>query len=182
MTGRRLAVLFSASLLALPALAADPDPGGILNPEEMTLNRSLSRALEGDVDMVICAQGYLMTKKGAHDAARKIFQTCAERGWSGTMTWMAYMNQNGFGAAEDPQAAAEWDRRAAAAVDPVGEFNYGLDLLRGYGVNQDTELGRQYIDRSAEKGLDIAEDLKQQNYDWQAVTPDADEWKFQRIY
>lgn len=168
--------------LAGPILAEEIDPGGTLNPDEMTLNRSLQRALEGDVDMVVCSQGYLMTKKGDHAAARKLFEACAAKGWTGTMTWLAYMEQNGFGASEDPQKAAEWDRYAAEAGDPIGQFNYGLDLLRGYGVDQNTDLGKSYIDRSAEQGLNVARDLKENGYDWRAVTPDADEWKFQRIY
>lgn len=164
------------------AQAEEVDSGGTLNPDEMSLNSTLSRALKGDVDMVVCAQGYLMTKKGSHEDARKIFKTCAEKGWTGTMTWMAYMEQNGFGASEDPESAARWDRRAAEAGDPVGQFNYGLDLLRGYGVGQDLDLGRTYIDRAAEQGFEAASELRQNGYDWKAVTPDSDEWKFQRIY
>lgn len=164
------------------ALAEETDPGGILNPDEMSLSRSLERAMEGDVDMVICSQGYLMTKGGRHHAARTIFQNCSDQGWTGTMTWMSYMEQNGFGDREDPAAAAEWDRRAAEMGDPIGQFNYGLDLLRGYGVEADPALGRRYIDKSAEQGFGIARDLQDENYDWQAVTPDADEWKFQRVF
>ena len=173
-------LVFSALFSSLSA--EEVDPGGTLNPDEMTLNRSLQRALEGDVDMVVCSQGYLMTKKGDHAAARKLFEACAAKGWTGTMTWMAYMEQNGFGASEDPEKAAEWDRHAAEAGDPIGQFNYGLDLLRGYGVPQDAELGKNYIDQAAEQGLDVARDLRDDGYDWRAVTPDADEWKFQRIY
>ncbi|EFO33678.1 Sel1 domain-containing protein [Roseibium sp. TrichSKD4] len=181
------AVKLAGSILLLlsgmsSASAEDIDPGGTLNPDEMTLNKSLQRALEGDVDMVVCAQGYLMTKKGSHEDARKLFKTCGEKGWTGTMTWMAFMDQNGLGDAENPEQAAEWDRKAAEAGDSIGEFNYGLDLLRGYGVAQDEALGKSFIDRSAEQGLDVARDLKDSDYDWRSVTPDADEWKFQRIY
>jgi len=175
-------ILLAAGLLAQAAQAEEFDSGGTLNPDEMSLNKSLSRALEGDVDMVVCAQGYLMTKKGDHEAARKVFQNCADKGWTGTMTWMAYMDQNGLGQDEDPEAAAAWDRKAAEAGDPVGEFNYGLDLLRGYGVEQNSDLGKEFIDRSAEQGFETAEELRKSGYDWKSVTPDADEWKFQPIY
>ncbi|QFT33019.1 Sel1 repeat protein [Labrenzia sp. THAF82] len=175
-------ILLATGILGQSALAEQVDSGGTLNPDEMSLSKSLSRALEGDVDMVVCAQGYMLTKKGDHDAARKLFRTCAEQGWTGTMTWMAYMEQNGLGKAENPETAAEWDRRAAEAGDPIGQFNYGLDLLRGYGVEQDIDLGKSFIDRSAEQGFETAEELQQGGYDWKLVTPDADEWKFQRIY
>jgi TPR repeat protein len=39
---------------------------------------------------------------------------------------MAYLDNNGFGGAYNPDAAADWDRKAAEAGDPVGQFNYGL--------------------------------------------------------
>ncbi|WP_299483656.1 tetratricopeptide repeat protein [uncultured Roseibium sp.] len=179
---RCVSLFLVAGIWGQSALAEEVDSGGTLNPDEMSLSKSLTRALEGDVDMVVCAQGYLLTKKGDHEAARKVFQTCADKGWTGTMTWMAYMDQNGLGESEDPEAAARWDRKAAEAGDPIGEFNYGLDLLRGYGVEQDIDLGREFINRSAEQGFETAEELKRLDYDWKAVTPDADEWKFQRIY
>ena len=165
-----------------PVLAEEVDPGGTLNPDEMGLSKTLSRALSGDVDMVICSQGYLMTKKGDHEAARTVFKNCADKGWTGTMTWMSYMEQNGFGADEDPEASANWDKMAADAGDPVGQFNYGLNLLRGYGVPADPALGKRYIDKSADQGFGTAKELQREDYDWQAVTPDADAWKFQRVF
>jgi TPR repeat protein len=39
---------------------------------------------------------------------------------------MAYLDNNGFGGAYNPDAAADWDRKTAEAGDPVGQFNYGL--------------------------------------------------------
>jgi len=181
----RLSALVIALMLAQPALANDdddPDTGGTLNPDEMSLNRALSRALEGDVDMVVCAQGYLMTKKGSHDDARTIFEHCAAQGWTGTMTWMSYMEDNGFGGDENPVAAAEWDRRAAELGDPVGQFNYGLDLMRGRGVVQDDALGRSFVDKAAEQGLKIARELQGSGYDLETVTPDSDEWKYRPLF
>ena len=168
------------SLLAFPAFAQETveDEGGTLNPDEMSLNSALQRALKGDVDMVVCGQGYLMTKGGDHADARTVFENCAKAGWTGTMTWMSYMEDNGFGGEYDPDAAAEWDRRAAEAGDPVGMFNYGLDLMRGHGVALDDALGRSYVDRAAEAGLAVAKRLKAADYDLDEVTPDADNWKY----
>ncbi|MEP3265285.1 MAG: tetratricopeptide repeat protein [Hyphomicrobiales bacterium] len=180
--GLLLAVSLSPLLLG-PVTANDKiedDPGGVLNPEEMTLQQSLARASRGDVNMVICAQGYLMTKKGDHKQARELFEACAKKGWTGTMTWMSYMDQNGFGADEDAKASAEWDRKAAQLGDPIGEFNYGLNLLRGYGVKQDETLGKTYVDRAAKRGVKAAIELREGNYDPEVVTPDADSWKFKK--
>jgi uncharacterized protein len=180
------------------ALAADPtaskvfelDAGtekesewGTLNPDEMTLNKALKNAMRGKVDMMTCAQGYLMTKMGNHGDARTIFKHCAEQGYTGTMTWMSYMDDNGLGIeGEDAESAAEWDRKAAEAGDPIGQFNYGLDLLRGRGIRPDPGLGKQYIDRAATGGLKDAIELQGSNYDPAVVTPDADNWKYERLY
>jgi TPR repeat protein len=49
-----------------------------------------------------------------------VFEACARDGWTGAMTWMAQLDDNGLGTAgEDPARAAEWDRMAAEAGDPV---------------------------------------------------------------
>ena len=94
------------------------------------------------------------------------------------MHWRSYMAHNGYGQPENPAEAAEWDRRAAELGDPVGQFNYGLDLLRGHGIARDPIRGRQWVDRAAAQGLDSALELQSSGYDPDVVTPDADEWKY----
>jgi len=180
---RQIAVsLMAFSLLAGPATAdaQNFDTGGTLNPDEMSLNSALQKAINGDVNMVVCAQGYLMTKKGSHEEAREIFRNCADAGYTGAMTWMSYMEQNGFGATEDAAASAKWDKKAAELGDPIAEFNYGLNLLRGYGVEKDEILGRVFVNKAAEKGVKAAQELRVSGYDYKMVTPDADEWKFEK--
>lgn len=166
-------------LLAGPALAQeDPSRYGTTNPEEMTLGRMVENAREGRVDMTTCASGYLMTKSGRHGPARETFEACAEAGYTGAMTWMGYLEDNGFGGDMDPGAATDWNRRAAEAGDPVGMLNHGLDLLRGHGAAQDLARGRALIDRAAAEGVEEAVLLQGAGYDPAAVTPDADEWKY----
>ncbi|MEC9435486.1 MAG: sel1 repeat family protein [Pseudomonadota bacterium] len=164
-------------LLPLPVLAEEA-PGGELNPNELSLETSLNKARRGETGMVVCAQGYMMTKSGDHGSAREVFEACAEAGYAGAMTWMSQMEDNGLGGPENPEAAAEWSRRAAATGDPVGEFNYGLALIRGRGVTRDEAAGRAMVDRAAAQGLDIAERMQASGYDPDAVTPDADEPKY----
>lgn len=176
---RFLAVILTL-LYCFPTLAEEVDPGGVLNPDEMSLNSALQKAINGDVGMVVCSQGYLMTKKGNHKDARQIFENCAKKGYTGTMTWMSYMEHNGFGAKEDAQAAAAWDKKAADLGDPIGQFNYGLDLLRGHGVEKDIELGRRYIDQAARSGMSDAKALQESDYDFHVVTPDGDNWKYEK--
>lgn len=167
---------------ALPAWADADEGGGTLNPEELSMNRLLDNAARGEVSMTTCAAGYLMTKSGRHAEARALFDACAAAGYTGAMTWMSQLDDNGLGGPEDPDAAASWDRRAAEAGDPVGMFNYGLDLMRGRGVVQDHAEGRRMVDAAAEAGLPVARRLQEASYDLDEVTPDADNWKYAPLY
>ncbi|MDJ0859697.1 MAG: sel1 repeat family protein [Dinoroseobacter sp.] len=176
----RLSVV--ATLIATPGLAEDLSQYGSLNPDEMTLSREIERAGRGETSMMTCAAGYMITKKGDHEDARTVFETCADAGYTGAMTWMSQLDNNGLGADYDPDAAAEWDRRAADSGDPVGMFNYGLNLLRGHGVEKDEALGREYIDTAAREGLKVAKRLQDAGYDPDEVTPDADNWKYAPLF
>jgi len=182
---KKLLISLFLGLMASSSSYADDefDNGGELNPDEMSIQQSIAKASRGKVDMMTCAVGYALTKKGDHEDARILFEECARQGWTGTMTWMSYMEQNGLGADENPEASAEWDKKAADLGDPIGMFNHGLDLLRGYGVAQNEKLGRSYIDKAAKYGLKAAKQLQAGDYDPEVVTPDADSWKFEkRLY
>lgn len=168
--------------LALPIPGWAEEAFGTLNPDEMSLDRAMREAVEGRTSMTVCASGYLMTKSGQHGMARNVFENCAEGGWTGAMTWMSYMEDNGLGGPMDPDAAADYDRRAAEAGDPIGLFNYGLDKLRGRGTAADMAEGRALIDRAAALGLADARRLQGAGYDVEEVTPDADRWKYAPLY
>lgn len=177
------ALCAALALVPLATLAQDDDDlGGQLNPPEMGMSRVLQNVRQGQVDMMTCASGYHFTKKGDHAEARALFERCAAAGWTGAMTWMSQLDNNGLGGDYNPDAAAEWDRRAAELGDPVGKFNYGLDLLRGHGVAQDLAAGRAYVDEAARDGLAVAKELQAADYDPNAVTPDADEWKYAPLF
>ncbi|THD71748.1 sel1 repeat family protein [Thalassobius vesicularis] len=175
-------VMIAALLLATPALATDDDPGGELNPLESGFGRVMRNVEEGKLDMTTCATGYYITKSGRHELARKLFEACANAGYSAAMTWMSQLDNNGLGGEYNPDASADWDRRAAETGDPVGKFNYGLDLMRGHGVAQNEALGRQLVDQAAAEGLDIAQRLQGADYDLDEVTPDADNWKYAPMF
>ena len=165
------------------AALAESDSHGTLNPPEMGMDRVMQNIRNGQTDMVTCAAGYYMTKKGDHGEARTLFENCAEQGgYTAAMTWMSQLDNNGLGGDYNPDAAAEWDRRAAEAGDPVGKFNYGLDLMRGHGVAQDEDLGRKFVDEAAADGLKIAQRLQASGYDLDEVTPDADNWKYAPLF
>ncbi|MGG7567476.1 tetratricopeptide repeat protein [Rhodovulum sp. DZ06] len=170
------------SAQADPRPAAEEDAGGVLNPED-TGRAMLRRKMEmGAVDSVTCSLGFNSVKYDAPALARKFARLCAEAGYTKAMTWMSQMENNGQGGAYDPDASAEWDRRAAEAGDPVGRFNHGLNLMRGHGTRKDEALGRSFIDQAARDGLEIAKRLQGAGYDLGEVTPDADDWKYAPLF
>ena len=174
-----ITVALAVALFTAPAWAGETaDPGGDLNPEELTIERVLRDVGRGETSMTNCATGYFITKSGRHAEARQLFERCAQDGWTGAMTWMSELTDNGLGGDEDPVAAADWDRRAAEAGDPVGAFNLGLDLMRGRGIARDEAAGRALVDRAAEAGLPVARRLQGADYDLDEVTPDADEHRY----
>jgi len=180
---RKHLIIFATVLTATSAPAQeDPNAFGILNPDELTWQSQVDKARRGETNMTVCASGYMMTKSGDHAAARAIFEACANDGYTGAMTWMGQLENNGLGGAYDPDAAAEWDRRAADAGDPVGKFNYGLALMRGHGVPKNEALGRQYVDTAADEGVAIARRLQGAGYDLDEVTPDGDNWKYAPLF
>lgn len=182
-------VLTAACLLATACIASAETASrtvdgqhGILNPHDTGLGM-LKRKIElGTTDTVTCAMGYYVTKSGSHDLARKFFSQCAEAGYTGAMTWMSQLENNGLGGDYNPDAAAAWDKRAADAGDPVGKFNYGIGLMRGHGVDKNEALGRQYVDDAAREGLQIAKRLQGADYNLDEVTPDADNWKYAPLF
>ncbi|QIE42276.1 sel1 repeat family protein [Rhodobacteraceae bacterium SC52] len=166
---------------------ADPaekveDEFGILNPEDTGI-AMLQRKIEmGVIDSVTCSLGINATKNTDHELSRTLTTRCAEAGYTKAMTWMSQLENNAMGGDYNPDASAEWDRRAAEAGDPVGKFNHGLNLMRGHGTAQDEALGRRYVDDAASEGLAIAKRLQGADYDLDEVTPDADNWKYGPLF
>ncbi|MEX3007732.1 tetratricopeptide repeat protein [Hoeflea sp. TYP-13] len=174
--------VFVAATLATGPVSAQIEPGGTLNPEEMTVNRVMENIRMGKTDMATCAAGYFITKAGRHKLARELFEVCARAGYTGSMTWMSQMENNGLGASENPDAAADWDKRAAEAGDPIGKFNHGINLMRGHGTARNEALGRRMIDEAAREGLAPAQVFRDSGYDFDVVTPDADNWKYAPLF
>jgi hypothetical protein len=180
-----MAMLVAVEVCALPAFAEErenhvSDAFGTKNPDELSLRGALDRLRHGEWDPMTSAIGYGAAKAGMHGVAREIFTDSANRGNVQGMTWLSWMEDNGLGGVEDPQAAAEWDRRAMALGSEIGAFNFGLDVLRGRGVPYDRALGEAIIKEAAKMGSPDAQQLIDHDYDLDTVTPDADEWKYEK--
>jgi uncharacterized protein len=177
-----LSTVFCLALLSGPALAEVGDllvDDGSTNPEEQTLDYFSDRYDFANGKSTACVYGYWATKSGNHAAAKKIFDKCVAAGVDAAYPWQSYMSQNGYATRESLEDANEWDRKSAARGYKIGEFNYGLNLLRGYGVTKNETLGRAMIDAAAAQGLDSAQEVKDNGYDPGVAIPDADE---KRVY
>ncbi len=156
-------------------IGADADDDvGRLNPSELSIDYWIARSKEARFDPGMCMYGYPLAKMGWHEEARRIFQRCSEHGVRGSMPWMSWTEENGYDRPSNPVAAAKWDKTLADAGSSLGQFNYGLDILRGHGVALDRALGKSYIDQAAAGGDTTARDLAAHHYDPELVTPTAD--------
>lgn len=158
------------------------DETGFLNPPD-TGPDMLARKIEmGVIDSVTCSLGFNANKYDNHELARRLATRCAEAGFTKAMTWISQMENNGTGAQYNPGASAAWDRRAAETGEPVGQFNHGLNLMRGHGIARDEALGRSFIDKAAEQGFEDALRLRDSGYDLDEVTPDTDKRKYNPLF
>ncbi len=160
---------------AAPSPGSDSDDDvGQLNPSELSIDYWIARSKEARFDPGMCMYGYPLAKMGWHEEARRIFQRCSEHGVVGSMPWASWTEENGYDTASNPVAAAAWDKKLADTGSSLGEFNYGLDLLRGHGAPHDVALGKSYVDNAAKGGDTTARELAAHNYDPEYVTPTAD--------
>lgn len=156
------------------------DEFGTHNPEELSLRGALDRLRRGESHPMGGVLGYGAAKAGLHEEAREIFEDSAARDNVQGMTWLSWMEDNGLAGPENPEASAYWDRRAMELGSEVGAFNFGLSVLRGRGVPFNQELGEAIIKRAAEMGSPDAQHLIDNDFDLDVVTPDADEWKYEK--
>lgn len=177
-----LAVVALANMAHAEAPPTVEDKFGVLNPQDTGVEMLRRKIEMGVIDSVTCSLGHNVTKYTNHELARQFATRCAEAGYTKAMTWMSQMDNNGLGGEYDPDASAKWDKRASDAGDPVGKFNYGLNLMRGHGVRKDEAQGRALVDEAAKDGLAIAKRLQGADYDLDEVTPDADNWKYAPMF
>jgi uncharacterized protein len=172
-------------LLCILTIPASADVGdllvddGVLNPQEQTLDYFANRHTYTHEKSMACTYGYWAAKSGHFKEAKSIFDKCVAVGVEGAYAWQSLMSQSGIGVPQSLEDAAEWDRKSAERGYKVGQFNYGLDLLRGHGVARDEAAGKALIDASAAQGFEAAKTLKDANYDPEVVLPDAEE---KRVY
>jgi TPR repeat protein len=116
-----------------------------------------------------CLYGYVADKTGDHDAARAIFEDCAQRfGDVYSMIWLAQMEESGAGRPPDDARATAWVRQGALMQDAAGysslaRYHYGVALHQGRGVAQDVGAARHWLSLAAAEGVRDAADYLSQH-------------------
>lgn len=101
---------------------------------------------------IICVAAYELDKTGRHDQSIAFFRECARAGNPPAMIYLALMHELGLGTPVDPMAATDWLRRAAETGYSLGQYHYGMALLRGTGVTADAGAARLWLARAADQG------------------------------
>ena len=143
----RLGILLAVALVGSAGVARAEEKFGELNPQnssDLSVELLFGKSGDAKIDPHLCGYGVFMDKTGQHEEARKIFERCANEGNLQAMPWMSYTEENGFDRPSNPVAAAEWDKKLADKGSSLGQFNYGLDLLRGHGVDAGSRAWQEH--------------------------------------
>lgn len=126
---------------------------GVLNPSDFSWRYYLDQMRRfPDRIGIICVNAYELDKSGNHAQSFAFFSECARRGNAPSMIYLAHLIEHGLGTDADPAAAAGWLRRSAETGYSVGQYHYGLALLRGEGVAVDREGARHWLQLAAAQG------------------------------
>ena len=153
------------------------DEGGILNKEELTITYFAKHHDFKKSDPILCTMGWLAVKMSYNEEAARIFHQCAEVGNEASMVWLAQLYDNGLGVDKDLLKSVDWERQAAERGYSIGEYNYGLSILRGRAPEQNQEVGKMFIRRAAGQGDASAQTLIDEDWNLDVAIPDADENK-----
>ncbi len=148
-----------AALVALFATAAQADDG-ILNPDEGGIAQ-LRETLAARPDRAgfVCWVVYETQKGGMHQTALAALQDCAESGNAPSMILLSHAYENGLGTDASPELAAHWAKQAAMTGYAVGQYHYGMALLRGQGVPADASAARYWLQQAADGGDENAAEV-----------------------
>ena len=163
--GMMLGAFLGAALgWAAPALAQfaeeDATDTGVLNPADFSW-RSYQEQMRRFPDRLgfICMNAYWLDKTSDHDSSLKFFIECSRRGNVPSMIYLAHLYETGWhGHPADLPQAAHWLKRGAETGYPLAQFHWGVALLLGRGVPQDTRAGKDWIAKAAAHGDSAAQE------------------------
>ena len=99
-----------------------------------------------------------------------LFEACAGAGYTGAMTWMSQLDNNGLGGEYNPMRRPIGTSAPPIWAIPVGKFNHGPgpDARAWRGARRGR---RAYVDAAAKDGLTDRQRLQGAGYDLDEVTP-----------
>ncbi len=152
--------LFLAGLMTLAALtgaAADDgsDADGYVNPDENNFLRLQEELrLRPERAGFLCWAAYEVQKGGTpyHGLALDALKACVDAGNAPSMILLAHAYENGLGTEKSPEMSTHWVRKAAERGYAIGQYHYGVALVRGFGTKADVDAGRDWLTKAAENG------------------------------
>jgi len=90
-------------------------------------------------------------KKKSYAPAYNLLVQCTELHpkYAGCHVWMGSYTHFGVGTKKDAEEASKYFETAANLGSPAGQWNLGMDYLRGRGREQNPELAFEWIEKSA---------------------------------
>lgn len=168
-----LLVAFAGTPCRAQLAQEDADEIGVLNPADFSWRYYIDQMNRfPDRIGIICVNAYWLDKTGDHAGSLRFFKECAGRGNPPSMIYLSTFYEYGNGTSRDLAEATRWLRRAADAGYALGEFHYGVALLRGRGVPRDVENGKAWIGKAAAQKDRDAIAFIRSGYDLAAL-PDA---------
>lgn len=157
------ALLFAGliTLAALSGAIADDgsDAEGYVNPDENNFLR-LREELRQRPERAgfLCWAVYEVQKGGSpyHDMALDALKECVAVGNAPSMILLAHAYENGLGTEKSPELSTYWVRKAAEKGYAIGQYHYGVALVRGFGTKADIDAGRDWLTKAAENGNEDA--------------------------
>lgn len=86
-------------------------------------------------------------ERGDLVVSMSLWRKAAQAGYAPSQVWLGDILDK----AEEDVEAFEWYKKAADQGNAGGEYGLGQMYLKGEGVKQDLALGRQYVERAANK-------------------------------
>lgn len=131
--------------------------GGALNPTDFSWHY-YQEQMDRFPERIgtICYNAYLLDKGGLHSDSEKFLIQCAQRGSTSAMIFLALLYEQGTIREPQPTLSTQWLAKAANAGNPVAQYHYGMALINGVGITEQSQAGMQWIVKAAKQGEALA--------------------------
>ena len=113
----------------------------------VTLITAVAAATAASADS--CSQGKAAFSRGDYVRAAGLLAPCAQRGAPRAQAMLGFMYENGLGAPQAYDVAAELYTAAAERGDPTGQYLLGLLYDKGHGVDRNDILAYKWLNLAA---------------------------------